>query len=165
MTMSIKQNLRRALGQFPTGVTVMTARRGNELVGVTASSFNTVSLEPPLILWSIDKAAFSADIFINSDYFTVNVLNESQTDISNKFASKGADKFSDVDFENGLGNVPLLNDCIANFQCEVWNVHDGGDHYIIIGEVKKYDYSENLKPLVFSQGQYSSLVPMATLQN
>ena len=95
----------------------------------------------------------------------MNVLNESQTDISNKFASKGADKFSDVDFENGLGNVPLLNHCIANFQCEVWNVHDGGDHYIIIGEVKKYDYSENLKPLVFSQGQYSSLVPMATLQN
>ena len=82
MTMSIKQNLRRALGQFPTGVTVMTARKGNELVGVTASSFNTVSLEPPLILWSIDKAAFSADIFINSDYFTVNVLNESQTDIT-----------------------------------------------------------------------------------
>lgn len=159
------KELRRALGQFPTGVTVMTARNAEQLVGVTASSFNTVSLTPPLILWSVDKAAFSAEVFMNTSYFVVNVLSEHQSDISNKFASKGADKFAGIEYFEGIGDVPVLKECAAHFECEVWNIHDGGDHFVIMGEVKKYEYVENLNPLIFAKGKYRNLAALEPLES
>lgn len=150
------KDFRRALGKFPTGVTIITIKnQGGEPVGVTASSFNSVSVEPPLILWSVDKGAYSAEMFISADHFAINVLSKSQMDMSNLFARRGAEKFNGIDFRENKYGVPLFNDCAAQFECKTWNVYDGGDHYIIVGEVEEYCYSEAEMPLVFSCGSYA----------
>jgi len=150
------RDLRRTFGQFPTGVTIITTKKPDgELVGCTASSFNSVSVDPPLILWSVDKDGLGADIFKTAEYFAVNVLSRDQVDLSNKFASRGEDKFNGVEFKEGLGGSPVLEDCVAYFQCKTWNIYDGGDHWILVGEVKEYERTEDKSPLVFSQGSYS----------
>ncbi len=146
---------RQALGKFPTGVTVVTANdSGGAPVGVTASSFNSVSIEPPLVLWSIDKSARSAGAFVNADYFAVNVLTDAQVDVSNRFASRGEDKFGDIGYETNSYEVPLLDGCAARFECKTWSVYDGGDHDIIVGEVLAFECSNERKPLLFSEGSY-----------
>lgn len=150
------KDFRFALGQFPTGVTIMTTRtKSGEPIGVTASSFNSVSMDPPLILWSVDKNAFSAEVFSENEYFAVNVLADSQVATSNLFACRGEDKFKDLEYENALGDSPLIEGSVAQFQCKNWSVYDGGDHLIIVGEVKKYTYNRERKPLLFSQGRYA----------
>ncbi|MDP7593300.1 MAG: flavin reductase [Litorilituus sp.] len=150
------RDFRNALGQFPTGVTVITALdTKGEPIGCTASSFNSVSMDPALVLWSVDKGAFSADIFANIKYFAVNVLSESQVATSNRFAGRGEDKFKGVVYQDGLGGAPLLEGCGAQFECETWNVYEGGDHLIIVGKVAKYQYDSTLTPLVFSRGSYA----------
>ena len=150
------RDFRRALGQFPTGVTVITTVADNgEPIGCTASSFNSVSIEPGLVLWSLDKANFSKDIFVNASYFAVNILSEKQVETSNRFASRSEDKFSGIAYEKGLGGAPLFEGCCCYFQCKTWNVYEGGDHVIIVGEVIEYQYQDDLKPLVFSQGNYA----------
>lgn len=154
------RDFRGALGQFPTGVTVITALDDKgEPIGCTASSFNSVSIDPALVLWSVDKSAFSATIFEKTDYFAVNVLSEAQVDISNRFAGRGEDKFKDVCYESGLGGAPLFEGCGAQFQCKTWNVYEGGDHLIIVGEVEKYTHNDSLSPLVFSRGGYAATTP------
>lgn len=150
------RDFRGALGQFPTGVTVITAvDQKGEPIGCTASSFNSVSIDPALVLWSVDKGAFSAEIFKAAEYFAVNVLSESQVATSNKFAGRGEDKFKDVSYTKGLGGAPLLEGCGAQFECKTWNVYDGGDHLIIVGEVMAYHHDNALTPLVFSRGSYA----------
>ena len=150
------RDFRCALSQFPTGVCVVTTRDcSGEPVGITASSFNSVSIDPPLILWSIDKNIFSAKIFERSKNFAVNVLCQDQFDISNLFAKQGTDKFKGIIFESGIGEVPLLQNCSAQFECESWNVYEGGDHLIIVGEVLNYRYVKENSPLVFACGSYA----------
>lgn len=150
------RDFRSALGQFPTGVTVITTLKGDgEPIGCTASSFNSVSLDPPLVLWSVDKKAFSAEIFEQAEHFAVNVLSEQQMPISNKFAGRGEDKFKDVKYKSGEGGAPILEECAAHFECKTWNVHDGGDHLIIIGEVVRYNHTATEAPLIFSRGNYA----------
>ena len=150
------RDFRRALSQFPTGVTVITTNdEQGRPVGVTASSFNSVSVEPPLILWSIDKGAHSLGVFENSEHFAVNVLSRNQVDVSNRFASRGEDKFKDVIYSKGVGGSPLLNDYSAQFECKTWAVYDGGDHLILVGEVLDYRYNDSNLPLVFARGSYS----------
>jgi len=150
-------DLRKAYSQFPTGVTVITCTdKNNDPVGVTASSFNTVSLDPPLVLWSVDKGAFSAPIFTESEYFAVNVLAENQVALSNKFAGRGTDKFADVNYSEGVGNSLLLEGAIAQFECKTWEVYEGGDHLIIVGEIIKQNVDFSNSPLVFSQGSYAA---------
>jgi len=154
------RDFRRTLGQFPTGVTVITTRtKDGEPIGVTASSFNSVSMEPPLILWSVDKKAFSAATFEEAEYFAVNILTKEQTMISNRFAGQGEDKFADMSYSNGLGDSPLFADCSAQLQCKTWASYDGGDHIIIVGEVVEYTRDEDTLPLVFSQGAYAFPAP------
>ncbi len=154
------RDFRRTLGQFPTGVTVITTRTAaGEPVGVTASSFNSVSVDPPLVLWSVDRGAFSAAVFEQAEYFTVNVLADSQMDLSNRFAGRGEDKFAGVSYRNGLGDSPLLENCAAQFQCKTWSLYDGGDHIIVVGEVQEYARNDAMSPLVFSQGGYAVSVP------
>lgn len=151
-------DLRKAYSQFPTGVTVITCTdKNNTPVGVTASSFNTVSLDPPLILWSVDKKAFSASIFTNSKYFAVNVLAENQVALSNKFAGRGTDKFANVNYSHGVGDSLLLDGAIAQFECKTWKVYEGGDHLIIVGEIIKQNIDLSNTPLVFSQGSYAAV--------
>ncbi len=150
------RNFRRALGKFATGVTVVTVLDSlNEKIGVTASSFNTVSIDPPLILWSVDKSAYSAEVFRNAEHFVVNVLANDQVDISNKFARKGEDKFAGVECSDGVANVPKINGAVACFECRTWNVYDGGDHHIIVGEVLNFHSDESRSSLVFHNGRYA----------
>ena len=147
---------RRALGQFPTGVTVITTLdKAGEPIGVTASSFNSVSIDPPLILWSIDKSAYSAPIFEHSSHFSVNVLGKEQVTTSNQFAGRGEEKFTGIAYQSGKSGCPLLENCAAQFECETWNVYQGGDHLIIVGEVVDYRHEESALPLVFCRGSYA----------
>lgn len=159
-----KNEFRRALGQFPTGVTVITTiDEQNNPMGMTASSFNSVSQDPPLILWSIDKSALSAPMFLQADYFTVNILSKDQIDIANNFAHRSTDKFAGIAFTEGSFGCPVLEDCTACLECKKWSVYEGGDHFIIVGEVLEYQYRANATPLVFSQSSYA--LPVQNISN
>jgi 3-hydroxy-9,10-secoandrosta-1,3,5(10)-triene-9,17-dione monooxygenase reductase component len=153
------RDFRNALGQFATGVTVITTRDDQgRPVGVTASSFNSVSLDPPLVLWSLDKSAASLKAFSDYGYFSVHVLAEGQESLSNNFARRGEDKFSGVDLETGVAELPVLPECAARFQCQLIYQYDGGDHTILVGEVKEYKNFQR-KPLIFHSGQYAKARP------
>ena len=148
-------DFRRALSQFPTGVAVMTTLDAKgEPVGFTASSFNSVSVDPPLVLWSMNKASWSAPAFQASGRFAVNVLSDAQMELSNRFAQRGGAKFQDFPWTSGLGGCPVLEGCAAQFECRTWAMHDGGDHFIIIGEVLGYAHHPDRAPLVFARGGY-----------
>ncbi|WP_432470415.1 flavin reductase [Amphritea sp. HPY] len=149
------QAFRTALGTFTTGVTIITAEaEDGTQVGVTANSFNSVSLDPPLVLWSLAKNAMSLPIFTETKHWNVHVLSAEQEPLSGRFASRGEDKFSGLVLDEGITEAPLLHDCTARFQCRTAFAHDGGDHIIFIGEVLAFDQSE-LPPLVFQSGQYA----------
>lgn len=146
---------RNALGSFATGVTVITSVTEDDTpVGVTASSFNSVSLDPPLVLWSLAKNAMSLSAFQNSGHFCVHVLTAVQQDLSNKFASRGDDKFAGLEWTRGVGNVPLLPKFAAQFQCRTTYQYEGGDHIIFVGEVVDYQHTDEA-PLVFHSGRYA----------
>jgi len=149
------REFRNALGHFATGVTVITARAtSGELVGVTANSFNSVSLDPPMVLWSLSKSSRGLAFFTEAEYFCVNVLAADQVSVSNHFASKQEQKFADLEFETGQGGSPLLPGCAARFQCKTAFTYEGGDHLIFVGEVVAFD--ETGKPgLVYHQGKYA----------
>ncbi|KJK09994.1 MULTISPECIES: p-hydroxyphenylacetate 3-hydroxylase reductase component [Pseudomonas] len=149
---------RRALGNFATGVTIMTAAVGERTVGVTANSFNSVSLDPALILWSIDKRSTSYEVFNDASHFAVNILAADQIDLSNQFARPKDDKFAGIAYEQGAGGAPLFSDCAARFQCELHQQVDGGDHWILIGKVIAFD-DFGRSPLLYHQGAYSSVLP------
>src|SRR5580704_15326154 len=144
-----RRDYRRALGQFATGVTVVTARASDgRKVGVTVNSFSSVSLDPPLILWSLSRQTPSFIDFTNATHFAVNVLEARQHHLSRQFSTPLPDKFAGVEFEEGTGAVPLLHGAIAQFVCRKVRQHDGGDHIILVGEVEQYKYNEG-QPLVF----------------
>lgn len=149
-----RRDFRRALGQFATGVTVVTTRAADgRRAGVTVNSFSSVSLNPPLVLWSISRQAPSMNVFSAASHFGVNVLECHQHHLSRQFSSPLPDKFSGVEFAEGTAGVPLLKGTIARFVCRKLRQYDGGDHVIFIGEVEQYEYEEG-EPLVFSTGQY-----------
>lgn len=150
---------RRALGNFATGVTIVTAATADgKKAGVTANSFNSVSLDPPLVLWSIDKRSGSYDVFDQAKHFAVNILSADQIDLSNQFARPRDDKFAGVAHEPGEGGAPLFPDCAARFQCEKHQQVDGGDHWILIGKVLAFD-DFGRSPLLYHQGAYSMVLP------
>lgn len=152
-------DFRRVLGNFATGITVITARTADGAqTGVTANSFNSVSLDPPLILWSLDKRSTSHDIFERASHFAVNILAAEQIDLSNHFARTHPDKFAGIPHESGLGGAPLLADCAARLQCEAFQRLDGGDHWILIGKVVAFD-DFGRDPLLYHRGTYSLLLP------
>lgn len=153
--------LRDALGAFATGVTVITARGSDQRdVGVTANSFNSVSLDPPLVLWSLNRSSRSLEAFISTGYFAVHVLAANQKDLSMRFASRDADRFAGLQFKRGCGGAPLLPDCAARFQCRLASVHDGGDHVILVGEVLEFEDSDRT-PLIFHRGRYLEVPEVA----
>ncbi|MDQ0315264.1 flavin reductase [Amorphus orientalis] len=147
--------LRRTLGQFATGVTVITAMdpQDGTVVGMTANSFSSVSLDPPLILWSIVREAKSLPVFMRATHFAVNVLSKEQLDQSNRFARPGADKFEDIEWSSGLGGAPVLPGTAAVFECARHVEHDGGDHLIMIGRVERFARYDR-EGLVFARGRY-----------
>ena len=152
------RQFRDALGAFATGVTIVTTRtRSGVDVGLTANSFNSVSLEPPMVLWSLAKSAKSLPAFLESDYFAVHVLSAAQEELSHTFATRGANKFSGLAVERGRGDIPLLEGCSARFQCRAGIKYEGGDHVVFIGEVEAFDHFDR-PPLVFHGGRYAAAV-------
>lgn len=148
---------RKALGQFATGVTIVTTRGlDGGAVGVTVSSFNSLSLDPPLILWSLDKTAQSLAAFQGAEHFAVHVLTLEQEELALTFAKKGADKFAELALEAGLGGCPLLRECAARFHCQMRYRYEGGDHKIFVGEVKHFE-NFGRTPLIFHGGQFARL--------
>lgn len=146
---------RRALGNFATGVTIITTvGPDGEKVGVTASSFNSLSMDPPLVLWSSMKEARSCEAFEKASHFAVNILASDQMDMSNHFARQQDDKFAGYDWEEGLGGAPIFPNCAGRFQCETYDKLDGGDHWIFVGKVVEFDDFGHA-PLCFHQGSYS----------
>lgn len=154
-----QKELRNALGQFATGVTVVTtSAEDNEPVGVTASSFNSVSLDPPLVLWSLSKTAKSMPAFETSGGFNVHILAAHQTDISNRFASSKGDKFEGLDHNSCDMGFPLLDEYAALFRCKTHYQYEGGDHIIFVGEVVEYQ-TNPLPVLIFHGGKYADARP------
>ena len=148
-----------ALGNFATGVTVVTAADASgRKVGVTANSFNSLSLDPPLVLWSIDKRSSSHGVFEEASHFAVNVLAADQIDLSNNFAQPKDDRFAEIAYELGEVGAPVLADCSARFHCEKYQQVDGGDHWIMIGKVVAFD-DFGRTPLLYHQGAYSMVLP------
>lgn len=151
------RTMRNVLGQFATGVTIITTRDPQgQPVGMTASSFNALSLEPPLVLWSIDRNTGCFNAFNQCSHFAVHILSEQQQSLSSRFAARGVDKFADLDLELGAGGTPLLTDYCARFECALEHQYEGGDHIIMVGRVLAMDSTEH-PPLIFHRGRYASL--------
>ncbi len=147
---------RRALSCFATGVAVATTLDENgERVGMTISSFSSVSLTPPLILWSIAHNAHGYDAFMNAEYFAVNVLAKHQEQLSDLFATRGVNKFDGLECREGLHGSPILPDYAACFECRTEYRYEGGDHKIIVGRVLQFDERES-EPLIRYRSGYFS---------
>jgi len=153
------RSLRDAFGQFATGITVVTTRdeKGGP-IGLTANSFASVSLEPPLVSWCVDKSSTRFSEFIDARYFTISVLTARQQEISNLFAMRSWDDtvFEDTQWYEGYNNVPQIPNVSARFHCETAHLYEGGDHIIIVGSVLEYELDAD-EALVFFHGDYRKL--------
>ena len=123
---------------------------------MTVSSFNSVSLTPPLVLWSIDKGANNFQAFVDAENYAIHVLGSDQEAISNQFASSGTDKFQGIDTTPGIADLPILSTFAACFQCKAFAAHEAGDHIILIGEVLDFESHEK-EPLLFHRGRYAEI--------
>lgn len=149
---------RSALGQFPTGVAVITALDAESRpLGITMSSFNSVSINPPLVLFSLDRRALSLEPMRQASHYAVNVLSKEQIELSNKFARAMEDKWENVAFETRHTGAPLLTGALAHFECKPYAHYDGGDHVIFVGEVVSFTSSDHSAPLVFCRGRYAEI--------
>lgn len=152
-----KTDFRNALGSFATGVTVITALGKNgRKVGMTANSFNSVSLDPALVLWSIGRDSNCFEDFIAAEAYAIHILSEDQQEISNLFAQTGSDRFAGLETTEGLSGVPLLSNYSTCFQCRIEHQYDGGDHVILVGKVIEFSDNGN-KPLIFYRGGYGAI--------
>jgi flavin reductase (DIM6/NTAB) family NADH-FMN oxidoreductase RutF len=154
-----ERQFRDALGQFATGVAVVTSQIDGVRVAMTVSSFNAVSLRPPLVLFSVARSARSFDLWQRAETFAVMVLQEGQGALSNKFARPGASKWHDIDVVPGVTGAPLLPTWLACFECTVHARYDGGDHEIVVGHVVSLQNGSRQAsgPLVFYAGRYRAL--------
>lgn len=153
------REFRRTLGQFATGVTIVTCvGEDGAPVGMTANSFASVSLDPPLVLWSLDRRARSYDAFAAAPRFAFSVLSQGQVELSNRFAQSGPDKFETVAWTGGIGGVPLMPEPAATFECVRHAAFDGGDHLILVGRVERFARAER-PGLVFHAGRYGAVAP------
>lgn len=154
--------LRRALGSFATGVTIVTARDpGDALrpaadVGLTVNSFSSVSLDPPLVQWCIARRAASFEAFGRASHYAVHVLGADQQDLSQRFATHGIDRFEGLQLERGPQELPLIPGCVSRFVCRIAERYEGGDHLILLGEVLGFETGE-ASPLLYLRGQYRAL--------
>lgn len=152
---------RAALGMFATGVTIVTARAANgRLVGLTANSFNSVSLHPPLVLWSLSHAAASMAVFRHGSHYAINVLAADQRELAQRFATKGIDRWAGVDYTEGHGGAPLLAGAAATFECFNRSRYDEGDHVIFVGEVERCSHRAGASPLLYHGGKFYTEHPL-----
>ena len=157
-TGSDQRTLRDALGCFATGVTVVTCLDpdGNP-AGLTANSFTSVSLDPPLLLVCVHKQAASAPALTEAPHFAVNVLQTGQRPASIRFSTRDEDRFGATPWSAGEYGAPILKDSLGVFECEHYGVHDGGDHHILVGKVAKASFDPNVDPLLYFRGSYRRL--------
>lgn len=148
---------RNALGCFGTGVCVVTAQTPSGPIGLTINSFASVSLDPQLILWSLDRASDRMEAFHIVDQFAVNVLMEKHKDLAARLAKKGAHAIPEDALDPGPHHVPIIHGALAHFICKVQSRHDGGDHVIFIGRVETFHYEEKGQPLLYYRGGFRTL--------
>lgn len=152
---------RASLGMFATGVTIVTARTGTgELVGLTASSFNSVSLDPPLVLWSLATVAGSMAAFSNGRHYAINVLAADQQQLAERFASPVEDRWAGVSFTEGINGAPLLAGAVASFECFNRSQYAEGDHVIFVGEVERCGHRPGAAPLLYHGGRFYTEHPL-----
>lgn len=150
---------RRALGQFATGVTIVTAIADGGPVGLAANSFTSVSLDPPLVLFAVARSSGTWPRIEAARRFAVNILGEHQEEVSRVFASKDVDRFAAVDWHRGVGGSPVLHDTLAYLDCEFWAEYDGGDHVIVVGRVLDLGVTHAGGPLLYFRGRYGRIHP------
>lgn len=152
---------RDALGTFVTGVTIVTARDADgQPVGLTANSFNSVSLDPPMVLWSLALSSNSLPVFRDADSWAVHILAADQQDMSDRFATPGLDKFAGMAPADGPEGAPLFEGCAARFGCRARFEYEGGDHAIFLGEVVDFD-RRDAEPLIYHSGRYGRVLRTA----
>jgi flavin reductase (DIM6/NTAB) family NADH-FMN oxidoreductase RutF len=154
-------DFRAALAMFATGVTIVTAcdPRG-EPIGLTANSFNSVSIDPPLVLWSLSRQAGSMPAFERGSHYAINILAADQHALAERFARKDVNRFDGVDFQPGTKSVPLLDGAAATFECFNRSRYEEGDHVIFVGEVERCMRREGAHPLIFHGGRYFTELPL-----
>ncbi len=151
------KEFRKCLSKFATGVTVVTCTDDDgRPYGITANSFSSVSLRPRLLLWNVAKVSNSLQAFLDAEHFAINILARGQQELSSHFAKSDHTLFDTVEILRSEENVPLIPGTLACFQCRTFQIHDCGDHYIIIGEVVRFE-ARDAEPLVFFGGKYASL--------
>ena len=151
------KEFRNSLGNFATGVAIITVNCKNKGdLGLTVNSFSSVSLDPPLVLWSINRNSDLFDTFIGTETFTVNILNENQQDLSNQFSKKEEHSLDNYDWDRTKNGCKVVPDSLVHFDCDTYEKLDGGDHIIFVGKVTHFE-SRNGKPLLFSQGKYRKI--------
>lgn len=149
---------RDALGCFATGIAVVTTcAPDGSFVGLTVNSFNSVSLDPPLVLWSLDLGSPSLNAFRSASHYAVNILSAEQEEVSQRFAMRVADKFGDLAVCTGFGGAPLLHGCCAWFECANDAQYPGGDHLIFLGRVERFSADAARAPLLYHRGRYGRL--------
>ncbi|QPC31794.1 flavin reductase family protein [Caldimonas thermodepolymerans] len=152
---------RRALGMFATGVTIVTGRDvDGRLVGLTANSFNSVSLEPPLVLWSLARRAGSMPAFARGSHYAIHVLAAEQMPLAERFASKHVDRFAGVAYRENACGVPVIDGAAAVFECFNRSQYEEGDHVIFVGEVERCSHRPDAAPLLFHGGRYFTELPL-----
>ena len=145
---------RRCAGQFATGVTIVTALVDGQPVGVTANSFSSLSMDPPLVLWSIGRSSRSFEAFQAATSFAINILSAGQIDLSQRFSSTLEDKFAGMDWQDGSVGAPVLPGVLAVLECDAETRFEGGDHVILVGRVRNYRRHPGAA-LVYAQGRYA----------
>ena len=155
------REFRDALGMFATGVTIVTARNAlGAPIGLTASSFNSVSLDPPLVLWSLSRAAASMQAFANGSHYAIHVLAADQKALAERFAARGVDRFSGVEHTPGISDAPLLAGAAATFECFNRSQYQEGDHVIFVGEVERCSHRAGVPPLLYHGGRFYTEHPL-----
>jgi flavin reductase (DIM6/NTAB) family NADH-FMN oxidoreductase RutF len=154
------RHLRNCLGTFATGVTVITARvPDGGFAGLTANSFSALSLDPALILWSLNRSARSLQVFLQASHFAINILSDHQSELARRFAQPHADRFAGVAVHPGLGGAPLIDQALGWLECTLRSHHEYGDHVLFIGQVQRCNRASG-EPLLFSQGKFAISQPM-----
>ena len=155
------QQFRASLSMFATGVTIVTARGADgTLVGLTANSFNSVSLDPPLVLWSLGKRAGAMPVFSRGSHYAINILAAEQKDLAQRFATRDIDRFAGMLWREGAGGAPVLDGVAAAFECANRSQYEEGDHVIFVGEVERCTARPGAQPLIFHGGRYFTELPL-----
>ena len=152
---------RAALGMFATGVTIVTASAPDgSLVGLTANSFNSVSLDPALVLWSLARRNFALPVFSRGSHYAINILAAEQKELAQRFATRDIDRFAGIAWREGAGGAPVLEGVAAVFECANRSQYEEGDHVIFVGEVESCSRREGAQPLIFHGGRYYTELPL-----